>query len=528
MNIAIAAWQKINGLVVHVEPGQVSRYRKSTLGEEYKVPCALMPATVDQLSACLQIANQQRIKVFPISCGQNHGYHSAAPMTDDTVVIDLKRLDQILEFNREFGYVIIQPGVTFGSLYHFLAMQGADYMMSGFGGSSRASIIGNALDRGVGKGVYGNREKSSEIREIVLANGTIVNTRDQLTCRDITADFQHSIVGIDLGSLFYQSSLAIVTKMILHLQPIPEVLQVLAFSVNDDAKLPVLIDRLKNLNRLGVIEPVYSIYNDIRLLVGSGLYQHKDINLDNQLAEGLEKLSGNYGRKLGKWNSSFSMSCFCVEDAELRKKLVENALQGAVSGLWFYQISRRQAKNLIAKSAQDEFRVTESDFKFLFNLGYTNDYDQQTLYWNADVPYALRSQPIQDGCGLIFFAPKIPFDSGHILNSLKLCREITTKHKVKPPITFQFKTHELAYLVLPVLFNLHDGSKIAAHRLYLDLMSAFISEGYAPYRVNSISMESLFASRSSLTTLIHKIKGVFDENNILSPNKYISRVGGDT
>ena len=60
-------------------------------------------------------------KFHTVSTGKNWGLGSNFPPPDINIVVNLSRLDQIVQFNRELGYVEIQPGVTQEKLSRFLA-----------------------------------------------------------------------------------------------------------------------------------------------------------------------------------------------------------------------------------------------------------------------------------------------------------------------------------------------------------------------------------------------------------------------
>lgn len=521
---AINHWMAILDNDIIVDENNLSSYYQSTLGKAVDVLCVLLPNTREKLIECVKIAYKFDINIFVISAGKNHGYNSSSPINNNNVVIDLRKLNKIIDYNNEFGYVEVEPGVTFEQLYTFLAEHCEEYMMSGFGGSSSASIIGNALDRGVGKGRYGHREKAAEITEILLPNGEIVDLINKHLHDDKTKKLKDNVIGLNLSPLLYQSNLAIVTKMVIYLEPIPEYLSVISFSFDDDENLPNIINSLKKLTKLKVIEPVFSVYNDQRLVIGSGLIKKRQYeDLDAAFKEGIKKLSLRYGRQLARWNSSFSMHCSCKEEAQLKEEIIKNELKGLFS-LNFYGIYKDEAKLIIKKSIHNKnYTIDESEFKFLFNLGYTNNYDQQTMYWDTDVLFQDATNPINDGCGLIFFAPKIPFSSNEIKKALELAINIAKQYNMELPITFQFKTADIVYMIIPIVFNRNDNESIdKATQYYEELFNHFCLNGYLPYRWPSVSMNKLYEENTSFYNLIHKIKSIFDDKLILNQNRYLN------
>jgi 4-cresol dehydrogenase (hydroxylating) len=80
-----------------------------------------------------------------------------------------------IEFDEEFGTVLLEPGVGFYDLYDFIQKNNLPYWLS-TPGNSWGSVIGNALDRGVGYTPYGENTKNLCGLEVVLPTGEVVRT----------------------------------------------------------------------------------------------------------------------------------------------------------------------------------------------------------------------------------------------------------------------------------------------------------------------------------------------------------------
>ncbi|KAK7757068.1 hypothetical protein SLS62_001086 [Diatrype stigma] len=48
-------------------------------------------------------------------------YGGPAPKVPGSVVLDLHRMDKVLEVSDKFAYAVVEPGVTFGDLYEHCA-----------------------------------------------------------------------------------------------------------------------------------------------------------------------------------------------------------------------------------------------------------------------------------------------------------------------------------------------------------------------------------------------------------------------
>src|ERR1019366_9386111 len=115
-----------------------------------RVPsAAVAPDGVEQVQKVVQIANTYKIPLWTVSTGKNLGYGGAAPVLSGSVVLDLKRMNRILEVNEANAYALGEPGGSYFDLYRYIQEKGlklwVDVPDPGWG-----SPIGNALDRGGG------------------------------------------------------------------------------------------------------------------------------------------------------------------------------------------------------------------------------------------------------------------------------------------------------------------------------------------------------------------------------------------
>ena len=60
---------------------------------------AVGPDTTEQVQAIVRTANKYKIPLYAISTGKNLGYGGSAPVHSGSVVLDLKRMNRILEVN---------------------------------------------------------------------------------------------------------------------------------------------------------------------------------------------------------------------------------------------------------------------------------------------------------------------------------------------------------------------------------------------------------------------------------------------
>jgi FAD/FMN-containing dehydrogenase len=75
------------------------------------------PLSVQQI---VRIANHYRIPLYPISTGRNLGYGGPAPTYSGSVVVDLKRMNRILDVNEDNASCLVEPGVSYFDLYRHI------------------------------------------------------------------------------------------------------------------------------------------------------------------------------------------------------------------------------------------------------------------------------------------------------------------------------------------------------------------------------------------------------------------------
>src|SRR2546429_7881245 len=87
---------------------------------------------------------------------QELGLCDAAATRENQVILDLQRMNRIIEVNPKLCYAVIEPGVTQGQLHRYLQEHRPGLWMDSSGAGLEASIVGNVLDRGFGHTRYGD------------------------------------------------------------------------------------------------------------------------------------------------------------------------------------------------------------------------------------------------------------------------------------------------------------------------------------------------------------------------------------
>lgn len=84
-------------------------------------------------------------------------------------------MNRIIEVNEKYGYAVVEPGVSYFDLYRHLQKTGSklwiDPAAPGWG-----SVLGNLSEHGAGYTPYGDHLLMNCGMQVVLANGTVVDT----------------------------------------------------------------------------------------------------------------------------------------------------------------------------------------------------------------------------------------------------------------------------------------------------------------------------------------------------------------
>jgi 4-cresol dehydrogenase (hydroxylating) len=90
----------------------------------FKAHGAVAPGTTEQVQEIVRIAAEHSVPLWPVSRGKNFAYGGAAPVLSGSVVVDLSRMNRILEVNEQFGYALVEPGVSYFQLYDYIQEKG--------------------------------------------------------------------------------------------------------------------------------------------------------------------------------------------------------------------------------------------------------------------------------------------------------------------------------------------------------------------------------------------------------------------
>ncbi len=211
--------------------------------------CVVRPPALEYVVATLRYANEQRLPVVPFGAGS--GVCGGVLPTEQMIVIDMRRMDRILELNETAGTVRVEAG-KMGGIFE-AELNAAGYSMGHFPQSIDVSTVGGwVATRAAGQYStrYGNIEDALLALQVVLPNGDVVQTRVG----------PRSASGPDVRNFFIgaEGTLGIVTELTSRIFPLPEssVGQALKFSSFDAG-----LDAMRAFMRVGWRPPVVRFYD---------------------------------------------------------------------------------------------------------------------------------------------------------------------------------------------------------------------------------------------------------------------------
>lgn len=190
------------------------KYLSDTLGRKQGSASAVVfPETTEEVSKILKYAHENGIHITPRGAGTNL-VGSTVP-SGNGIVIDLSRMNHILEIDDESFTATVEPGVILEDFQSVVEQKGLFYPPDP--GEKKASIGGNISTNAGGMRAvkYGVTRDYVLGLELVLANGDIITVGSKNRKDTSGLDLKDVVIGSE-------GTLAIITKCILKLIPKPE------------------------------------------------------------------------------------------------------------------------------------------------------------------------------------------------------------------------------------------------------------------------------------------------------------------
>jgi 4-cresol dehydrogenase (hydroxylating) flavoprotein subunit len=459
--------------------------------EEHASAGAVAPADIEQLRAVLQIANRHRVPVWPVSMGKNFAYGTAAPKLKHSVVLDLKRMNRVLEVDERLGYAVVEPGVSFFDFREELVRRGSRLWMSG-PSQSWGSVIGNALEHGVGYTPYGNHVDMICGMEVMLADGSLVRTGVGAVPNTREWHCHKWPFGPSWEGLFTQSNFGIVTKMGIWLMPEPAGMAGVSISIPRRDQLSDLIEVLQRLRLDDTINAPYTLANAWR-----------------QLTSGRRRPDIYRG------------------PGAVPRETVERVLGGAGAGWWsviFNLFDRPAALDIRLAAIADEFSSALPEATIRVQRWQRGEPQQAWMRQDVGLaPLAIVDWPGGRG-GHTDLGPIVAPVGERVEEVYSAIERRFLEFGIDPWIGMFGVNNRALIMVADLTYNRDDPDMVARCRtLFRTLCDDLTGLGVALYRSHITFMDDVVKMHTwgdhALPRLNDRLKAMLDPNGILAPGK---------
>lgn len=460
-------------------------------------PAAVVtPGSVEEIQAVLAIAREHRVPLWTVSTGRNLGYGGAAPRSAGNVVVDLRRMNRVLEVDDDLGVAVVEPGVSFLDLYAHLRRHGHRLLMSvpdiGWG-----SPIGNALERGFGYAPSWDHSAHLCGLEVVMANGRVVRTGMGAMTGNAAWHLYRGGFGPALDGLFQQSNFGIVTRAGVSLLRQPETVVTCHVKAPRTEDLGPLVDVLRPLIVDGTIQSNAIIGNATvaaSMMSDRGSWWAEAGAMPHDAVEAMAR-----GLQLGRWNARFGLygpEVLTSVRLQVVRRAVERALPGAELS------TRAYAGDVDAKQAHPADHA---------QLGIPGMALLRMAAWRG-------GNPAHTDFSLVCPATRADVERQHTL-----IKDGVERRGWDYAGGFTLGGRHAIALAL-LAFDRDDPEQTArVHRTMAELIDAGAAAGYAPYRAHLNFMDRISDlyghGDHALRAVQETIKNALDPLGILAPGK---------
>ena len=220
-------------------------------------PCApdfvVLPRQTEQVQRILQLANQEKVPVYCMGAGLV--LSGLMRSLKGGILLDMKRMDRVLEVNETSRYAIVEAGTTQGVLQAYLQKHHPRLKHSMPDAPPSATIAGNVLIHGSGHLSQANGFHSDMLNglEVVLPTGEIARIG---SCSVSSYWFSRAPLP-DLSGLFigWSGTTGVVTKLAIKLYPNYR-LEDVKILVNENVEL--MPEILRRITETQVAEDMYA------------------------------------------------------------------------------------------------------------------------------------------------------------------------------------------------------------------------------------------------------------------------------
>ena len=509
------------------DPELLDQYCRNVSQVSRKILGILYPNSTSQVKDIVDLANLHKLPLYPVSSGKNWGLGSKAPVRNNCLVVDLSKMNRILEVNTTHGYALIEAGVTQAQLYEYLVNNKLPFIFNVIGSGKDTSLIGNALDRGVG--YFSSRAENLSGMEVVLGNGELVYTGFRHYPQAKTSFLYPHGVGPEIDGLFFQSGMGIVTSAAVELIPACETHAALMFQLNNPEKLEAFIDNLAWLRKQNLITTCMHIAHRERTKISLEplIAQYLTENRGYKPEIAKEEASRYFEKETGNEWSAIAGIMGTKQQVAMIQKIASKRMKSLgkvmliTDGLVKWGLKVSQWFNFIPWFDRKQVLLQSIKAVYGYCKGIPTDDSLHSIYWPLKMTPENFRQPDQSHAGLLYTLPVIPLDGQSLRLTADVAFEVFKKYGFIPYMTFNIINSRSLESVINLAFDRQDPEMIRkAHACIEEVNERYIRMGFIPYRVGIYNMHQLTDKDDTFWKTSSAIKKALDPNSIISPGRY--------
>ena len=525
---------------VQTAPQYTEENSRVTIPQHTLCSAVVYPGSVAEIQAIFKLAAHFKFKVWCFSRGNNWGYGTKNALEGGAIILILERMNRILEVNEDLAYAVVEPGVTQQQLNEYLQKNNSRLWTDCTDSTPDGSVLGNASERGYGYTPYGDHFAHLCGMEVVLPNGELIRTGGTLSNSKTwnTHKWGH---GPYLEGLFSQSNFGIVVKAGIWLMPKPESFNVVTFDLTDEANLPTLIDRLRELALEGIFKSHLHMVNDFQMLSVVSRYPYELLDGSTYLSsQSLQTLRQKYG--IAPWSL---VGAIYGSSAQL--KLKKLSLKKRLSDLGKLEFFDRKKVSVVESFTKLYKQTAPNSLKFkLLKLvklflspkhievmsllpdmygilqGIPTERIIKSAYFKASQLAPERGvNPARDNCGVMWLAPAFPASGKYAQELLDLVKPLYRQYGFDFSACIARMGDRTFYALFGIFFdreNTQESSR--AIELYQSLVEATNKSGYQLYRSGIPYWHCGNTESVGSIDLLKSIKQTVDPEGVFAPGRY--------
>lgn len=263
------------------------------------------PGSTEEISEILKIANKTQTAVWPRGAATSLVF-MGVPLKEGGIILDLTRLNKIVEIDEDSMSVTVETGITWGKLEAKLKEKG---WFTGFigPGPGYSSTIGGAVS--VASVMYGSAKYGTACDillglKVVLPTGVIINTGSAA----MKKSYKHTRYGIgpDSSGIFCGDNgiMGIKTEITFKIYPYPDHIRYLHYGYDDFTKV---INCIHEMASYRIASDLAIVDNNIGISWGGkgqfplhGIIKSYSEKMAEAQIEFLDKINDKYGGEKGK------------------------------------------------------------------------------------------------------------------------------------------------------------------------------------------------------------------------------------